>query len=114
MNPIDKMTGHFRNKISGEMRKIHIEEWEMDIWYKSTNTLEEEGKLVELAQAGKTIEALVETFIMKARAEDGTRMFTKIQKPVFLNEVDPAVFIRVVGEMNDANDESNVEFAEKN
>lgn len=114
MNPIDKMTGHFRTKISGEMRKIHIEEWDMDIWYKSTNTLEEEGKLVELAQAGKTIEALVETFIMKARAEDGTKMFTKMQKPVFLNEVDPAVFIRVVGEMNDANDESNVEFAEKN
>jgi hypothetical protein len=114
MNPIDKMTGHFRAKISGEMKKMHIDEWDMDIWYKSTNTLEEEGKLVELAQNGKTIEALVETFIMKARTEDGTKMFTKMQKPVFLNEVDPSVFIRVVGEMNNSNEESNIEFAEKN
>jgi hypothetical protein len=31
-----------------------------------------------------------------------------------MNEVDPGVLIRVVGEMNSANAESNIEFAEKN
>lgn len=111
LKPIDKMTAHFRKRIAGGMEKIRVDEWDMDIWYKPTNTLEEESKLVELAQKGKTIEALVETFIMKARNEDGTKMFTKIQKPVFMNEVDPAVFVRVVGEMN-ANSGGNIDIEE--
>ena len=114
MNPLDKMTGHFRNKISGEMAKIHIKEWEMDIYYKSANTLAEQGKLIELAQAGKTVEALVETLIMKARNEDGTKMFKSIDKVVMMNEVDPNILINVVSEMGAANDEFTVETAEKN
>jgi hypothetical protein len=114
LKPIDKMTAHFRNKIAGGMESLHIPEWEMDVWFKPTNTLEEESKLVELAQKGKTIEALVETFIMKARNEDGTKMFSKIQKPVFMNEVDPAVFVRVVGEMNAFDGNVEIEEVEKN
>lgn len=113
-NPIDKMTAHFRTKISGDMRKLHVEEWGMDIWFKEANTLAEEGALIKLAQEGKTVEALVETLITKARNADGTRMFKKADKVTMMNEVDPAVLIRVVGEMNAANSESNIEFAEKN
>jgi len=113
-NPLDKMTSHFRTKISGEMRKVHVEEWDVDIWYKEVNTLQEESKLIELAQKGKTVEALVETLITKSRNADGTKMFKKLDKITMMNEVDPGVLIRVVGEMNDANDESNIEIAEKN
>ena len=114
MNPIDKMTGHFRNKISGEMNVVDIPEWEMKIYYKAANTLTEEGKLIELAQKGKTVEALVETMIMKARNEDGTKMFKMADKVTMLNEVDPNVLIRVVSEMGAVNDEFTVESAEKN
>lgn len=112
MNAIDKMTSHFRTKISGDMERVNVPEWEMDIWYKPSNTLAEEANLIELAQKGKTVEALVETLITKARNADGTKMFKKADKITMMNEVDPIVLIRVVGEMN-AND-SNVEFAEKN
>jgi hypothetical protein len=112
---IDKATSHFRSKISGEMRKIHVPEWECDIWFKEANTLREESKLIELAQQGKTVEALVETLIIKSRNEDGTRMFNMPDKVTFMNEVDPNVVIRIVGEMNIANIEaSSVEDAEKN
>ena len=114
MNPIDKMTGHFRNKISGDMSKITVEEWDTTIYFKSANTLQEQGKLIELAQAGKTVEALVETMIMKARNEDGTKMFKMADKVTMLNEVDPNVLIRVVSEMGAVNDEFTVESAEKN
>lgn len=113
-NPMDKMTAHFRTKISGDMLKVHVPEWEMDIWYKPANTLAEESTLIELAQKGKTVEALVETLITKARNADGTKMFKKVDKVTMMNEVDPAVLIRVVGEMNAANEDSNVEFAVKN
>jgi len=112
--PLDKITAHFRNKISGDMKKISVKEWDLDIYFKTSNTLEEEGKMIKLAQEGKTIEALVETLIVKARNEDGTKMFKPIDKPVFMNEVDPQVLIRVVGEMNTYADEDTVEELEKN
>lgn len=97
---IDRATAHFRNKISGKMNKIHVPEWACDIWFKESNTLKEEAKLIELAQAGKTVEALVETLIVKARNEDGTKMFNMPDKVTFMNEVDPAIIIRIVSEMN--------------
>tara|TARA_R110000868_G_scaffold68007_1_gene201293 strand:+ start:2025 stop:2366 length:342 start_codon:yes stop_codon:yes gene_type:complete len=111
-NPINKMTGHFRNKISGAMQSVEVPEWDLKIYYKASNTLAEEAKLIELAQNGKTVEALVETLITKACNEDGTKMFKKIDKPAMMNEVDPVVLIKVVGEMNA--DDSNIEYAEKN
>lgn len=112
---LDQATAHFRTKISGEMKKIHVPEWQSDIYFKESNTLKEEGKLIELAQQGKTVEALVETLIVKARNQDGSKMFGNMDKVVFMNEVDPNVIIRVVGEMNIANSESrDYEKIEKN
>ena len=102
---LDNATAHFRNKIGGEMKKIHVPEWQCDIWFKPSNTLKEQAKLIELAQQGKTVEALVETLIIKARNQDGTRLFSLPDKATFMNEVDPEIMIRIVGEMNTANDE---------
>lgn len=97
---LEKATAHFRNKISGEMRKISVPEWECDIWVKNSATLREESKILELSQQGKSVEALVESIIVKARNEDGTKMFTLPDKVTFMNEVDPAIIIRVAAEIN--------------
>jgi hypothetical protein len=83
----------------------------MKIYFKEANTLTEESRLLQLAQQGKTVEALVETLIVKARKEDGTKMFNVHDKVTIMNEVDPSVVIRVCGEMNN-ND--NLEIVEKN
>lgn len=111
---LDRATAHFRSKITGEMKKITVPEWECDIWFKSANTLKEESKLVELAQQGKTVEALVETLIIKARNQDGTKMFTPLDKVVFMNEVDPNVLIRVVSEINGVSALQSLETEAKN
>lgn len=112
---LDKATSHFRTKISAEMKKITVPEWECDIYFKPTLTLKEQGKLVELASQGKQVEALVESLIVKARNQDGSKMFSMPDKMVLLNEVDPNVIIRVVGEINAANDvEESMEAVEKN
>jgi hypothetical protein len=113
-NPMDKITAHFRNKISGEMSSIYVEEWDLKIYYKNSNTLQEESKLIELAQKGKTVEALVETLIIKARNEDGTKMFKPVDRVVFLNEVDPSVLIKAVSDMNKMLDIGTLEDVEKN
>jgi hypothetical protein len=99
---LENATAHFRNRISGEMRKIHVPEWQCDIWFKESNSLKDEGKLIELAQQGKTVEALVESLIIKARNQDGSKMFTNLDRVVFLNEVDPQIVIRVVSDMGTA------------
>ena len=100
MNIIDKATNHFRNKLNVEMRVVSVPEWECDIYVKDVTSLREESKLVELTQQGKTVEALVETLIMKARDKTGNKLFTSADKPVFMNEIDPAIIIRIVGEIN--------------
>ena len=112
---LEKATAHFRDRISGEMKKIHVPEWECDIYFKASITLREQSKLIELATQGKTVEALVETLIVKARNIDGTKMFTMPDKMTFMNEVDPNVIIRIVSEINDASStEDDMEKVEKN
>lgn len=111
---LDRATNHFRAKISGEMKTVDVPEWEAKIFYKPSVSLREQGKLIELANQGKTVEALVETLIIKARNEDGSKMFSLNDKMVLLNEVDPNVIIRVVGQMSVPAEEYELETAEKN
>lgn len=112
---IQKATEHFRTRIGGDMRSIEVPEWNTKIWFKTASTLKEQSKLIELAQSGKTVEALVETLIQRARNEDGSRMFAMPDKVTLMNEVDPQVIIRVVGEMNEVvNEDSDQEAIRKN
>jgi hypothetical protein len=112
---LDKATAHFRSRIGGEMKKITVPEWECDIYFKSSTNLREQSKLIELSQQGKTVEALVESLIIKARHQDGTKMFAMPDKITLMNEVDPSIIIRVVGEMNEVtNEDFDQEAVEKN
>ena len=97
---IEKATAHFREKIGGKLQSVEVPEWGTTIYFKNSITLREQAKLIELSSTGKQVEALVESLIVKARTEDGAKMFTPADKQIFLNEVDPTILIRVVGEIN--------------
>jgi hypothetical protein len=112
---LDKATNHFRNKLNEDMKSIFVPEWDCKIYFKTVVTLREQSRLIELAGQGKQVEALVESLIVKARNEDGSKMFSVADKMTMLNEVDPNVMIRVVGEINQSNDlELDMETAQKN
>lgn len=111
---LDKATAHFRNRLSGELKSIYVPEWDSKVYFKEANTLKEESKIVELAQQGKSVEALVQTLITKARNEDGTKMFAEMDKVVLMNEVDPNVIIRLCGEMNSLVNGQTLDEVEKN
>jgi len=113
MSKLDRATAHFREKLSGELKSVKVPEWDLEIWFKTVTNLKEQSKLVELAAQNKTVEALVESLILKARNADGTKMFTNADKVTFMNEVDPNIVIKVVGEINDAIDQNDGEI-EKN
>jgi len=112
---IEKATAHFRNQISGEMKSIDVPEWGTKVYFKTATSLKDEGRVLELTQQNKTVEALVEGLIIKARNEDGTKMFSMADKSTLLNEVDPKILIKVVSEINSIGaDELDLENAEKN
>ena len=112
---LEKATSHFRNQIAGDMKVIDVPEWETKVYYKTITSLKDEGRMLELTQQGKTVEALVESLIIRCKNEDGSRMFSMADKPTLLNEVDPKVLLRVVGEMNNVStDELELDKAEKN
>lgn len=115
MKVIERATSHFRTKLSEGMKSIDVPEWEAKVYFKTTITLKEQSKLIELASSGKQVEALVESLIVKARNEDGTKMFAPADKVVLMNEVDPSIIVRIVTEMNSQMDtESDLEAVEKN
>ena len=112
---LDSATKHFRTALSGEMKSITVPEWsDSKIYFKQTTTLREQSKLFELTNSGKTVEALVETLIIKARNADGTRMFNPVDKVTFMNEVDPNVLIRIIGEINEISSLGSSEEISKN
>jgi hypothetical protein len=113
---LEKATAHFRDKISADMKYVVVPEWDnQKVYFKNAITLKEQSKLIDLASQGKQVEALVESLIVKARNEDGTKMFNLTDKPTLMNEVDPNIIIRLVAEINTVTEmESDLERVEKN
>ena len=102
-NAIKKITSHYQTAIAGDMKKTHVEEWDMDIYYKATASLTVENNIMSLQQQGKTAEALVESVISKALNKDGDKLFKSTDRPAFLHEVDPNVIIKIATKLNNAN-----------
>tara|TARA_R110000868_G_scaffold123968_2_gene327924 strand:- start:1383 stop:1742 length:360 start_codon:yes stop_codon:yes gene_type:complete len=110
---LEKATSHYKLQISGEMKNFQIPEWDTTIYYRSVQSLRSEAEVVELTKQGKSVEALVVAILNKARHEDGTLMFSKHDKAVFLNEVDPAVILKVASALNGV-EMPRIEDVEKN
>ena len=113
MSVLDKATQHFRAKLDGSLTKFRVDEWETDIYFYPTTPLKDEASILKLQTEGKTVEALVQSLIVKCRNADGSKMFTQADRVTLMNEVDPKVLIRIAGEVNGVDTES-IEDLEKN
>lgn len=113
MSVLQRATQHFRSKLDGSLEKIHVPEWETDVYFYSTTALKDESTILKLQQEGKAVEALVQSLIVKCRNADGSKMFNPADRVVLMNEVDPRVIIRVAGAIN-AVDTESLEEVEKN
>lgn len=113
MSVLQKATQHFRAKLDGSLEKITVPEWEADIYYYPTTPLKDESSILKLQQEGKTVEALVQSLIVKCRNADGSKMFAPADRVTLLNEVDPKVIIRVAGQINGIDNET-LDEVEKN
>tara|TARA_R110000744_G_scaffold244960_5_gene361730 strand:- start:1343 stop:1702 length:360 start_codon:yes stop_codon:yes gene_type:complete len=99
---LEKAKSHMRTKIGGGLKgPVVVTEWETEVWYKPATTFHQESKVIELQQAGKTVEALVQTLINRALDENGKNLFRVADKQDLMRGVDPAVILRVIAAMND-------------
>ncbi len=113
MSITDKIAKHYQSSISGDLKKIHVEEWDTDIFCRTTYPLKDEAKILELQTQGKTVEALVESIIVKARDKNGKRLFQDADRIKLMNEADPTVIIKVGGAINNAKIDLDQETASK-
>jgi hypothetical protein len=102
MNITDKISKHYQSAIGGELQKIKCEEWDCDIYFRTTYPLKDESRIMQLTQEGKTVEALVESIVTKARDKDGKRLFHDADRIMLMNEADPQVVIKVATAINNA------------
>lgn len=113
-NVLKQATSHYQRQLAGDMKKVHVPEWDVDLYYRTVSSLRAESEVVELTRAGKSVEALVVSIINKARDQEGNLVFSKHDKATLMNEVDPQVILRVAGQMNGADDLPSIEDIEKN
>jgi hypothetical protein len=113
MSVLDKATQHFRSKLDGSLTAVRVDEWDASIYFYPTTPLRDESSILKLQNEGKTVEALVQSLIVKCRNADGSKMFAAADRVTLMNEVDPKVIIRIAGQINGV-DMDTVEEIEKN
>jgi len=106
---LEKIAQHWQKAIAGDMKKIRIDEWDMDIYVKQTYPFKDESRVIVLQSQGKTAEALVTAVVLKARKSDGSRMFQESDITTLMNEADPTVIVKVAAAINSAKLEAQVE-----
>ena len=103
---ISKVTGQYKEKLGGKLFKYHVDEWDLDIYYRAISNMYVEQEIMALTTAGKTSEALVQSIILKSLDADGNKLFSKMDKEELMREADPNVIIRVATKLNNAVDHS--------
>lgn len=95
LSAIQRAQKHFQNKLAGELKSHYVEEWDMTVYYRQLSNLKQEAKIVELASAGKSVEALVQTVLDKSLDKDGKPLFQQADRAALMNEADPAVVLKL-------------------
>lgn len=111
---MDKIRSHYRETVSGELKMIEVPEWGMEFYYKRGTNFQLESKVMELQNAGKTAEALVQVLINRCLDEEGKRVFNEHNKADLMRNADPKVLLKIVSQINDEDDPISIEDAEKN
>lgn len=100
MTVLENATKHFQDLVQNNLKEYHVEEWNSTIYYRSTLTWREQSKILDLTTNGKTSEALIETLIIRCLDKDGKPLFNGPDRVTLSNEVDPAIILKIVGEVN--------------
>ena len=98
---------HFHTLNSGELQSMEVPEWGTTVYWKQGGlNFAQQSKVIELTNAGKTAEALVEMLILRAIDADGKKMFKPVEKTEIMREVDPNVILKIVTAMGEGDEDA--------
>lgn len=98
---MDKASKHFQDQIENKkLNSYYVKAWDETIYFKPCLTWKEQSQILDLSTSGKTSEALITTLIIRACSKDGSPLFTKADKILLENDVDPNVLVDIVAAMN--------------
>jgi len=100
MSVLEKAKEHYKAKLSTEPRELRIPEWDTTVYIRPGISLQSLGEVMELANNGKSAEAMVMTLIHRLIDGEGKPVFKKIEKTEILRSVDPEILARIVSEIN--------------
>lgn len=100
LTAIQKAQAHFQTKLAGELKMTRVEAWDLDVYFREITTLKQEAQVIELAQSGKTVEALITTIINKALDKDGKPLFVSADKAALMNEAEPSIVLNLSKALN--------------
>ena len=100
MSILEKAKAHYKAKLSAEPKSLNVPEWDCEVFIKPGISLHSLGEIMELAQSGKTAEAMALTLIHRLIDADGKPIFRKVERTELMRSVDPDVLSRIVGEIN--------------
>jgi hypothetical protein len=109
---LNKAKAHFREVLSQGLKgPVRVPEWDTEVWFKPAINFQQESKIIELQNQGKTAEALVEMLIIRALDKNGQPLFNKADKPEIMREIDPSIILRIITDMNDGESQQRVDTA---
>ena len=102
---------HYRDKLSGELLSIHVEEWGGKIYYRDVLNGKKQSAVMSLYAKDKHIEAMTMSLIVRALDKDGNSIWNPKELLEVMREYDNNVISNVVSEIT--KDEPTVEEAKK-
>lgn len=100
---LSKAKAHFAEISNKGMESFEVPEWDTTVYWKVGGlNFASQSAVIELQNAGKSADALVEMMLIRALDKDGNKMFSKMEKPVLMNQVDPNVILKIVTAMGES------------
>jgi len=101
MSLLQKAQEHYQAKLDAEPRALEVPEWGTTVYIKPGISLLRLGEIMELANSGKSAEAMVLTLVYRLIDEEGRPLFKKVERTEMMRSVDPDVLARIVGVVNE-------------
>ena len=100
---LDTAKMHFAEISNKGMESFEVPEWDTTVYWKVGGlNFASQSAVIELQNAGKSADALVEMMLIRALDKDGKKMFSKMEKPILMNQVDPNVILKIVTAMGES------------
>jgi hypothetical protein len=97
---LDNAIKHFSESADHELHKVDVPEWDGAVWFKAVSSMN--GSMYQKyfkAVGTSDFESLVDVLILRARKEDGLKMFLPSDKKALMGRVSPDVITSIVNGM---------------